>query len=344
MTTIWTLDSSLEGRWSDYVQRHPQATIFHELAWRDMLVRTFPHVPHYLLAEQKGRTVGVLPIVEIRSIFFGVSMVSLPFGVYGGILADDPEVARHLADAGRKVAMASGAKYVELRHLHDPGIDLPSTDLYVTFIADVPATKEECLNRIPRKARAEVRKALARPGLTIDTHSRDVEEFYLLFANNKRSLGSPIFPKSLFWRVLETFGERCFIMRVRYEGETVAAVMSLVHRDWIMPYYSGAADNATELSANNVMYHALMEWACEHGLKKFDFGRSRRETGSYFFKKNQGFEPTPLRYQYLLDESGRLPSMNPDNPKFNLARRLFKKLPLPVAEKLGSFVSKRMPV
>jgi FemAB-related protein (PEP-CTERM system-associated) len=237
-----------------------------------------------------------------------------------------------------------GASYVELRHLHDPGVNLPGSDLYVTFIGDVPATRDECLARLPRKARAEVRKAIANEGLTVDVGSRDIPGFHKLFAANKRRLGSPIFPESLFWRVQEGLGERCFLLRVLWRGECVAAVMSFVHRDTIMPYYSGATDKAQAVSANNLMYFALMEEAGRRGLKRFDFGRSRRDTGSFAFKKNQGFEPTPLHYRYVLGRGGALPSVNPDDPKYNLARFLFRRLPGPLATKLGSFVTKRAPI
>jgi FemAB-related protein (PEP-CTERM system-associated) len=343
MTTIWALDASLETKWRDYVARHPHATLFHELGWRDLLVTAFKHRACYLLAEHQGAVVGVLPLVEVRSVFFGVSMVSVPFGVYGGILAADGGVAARLAEYAGNLARLRGASYVELRHLHDPGLSMPSSDLYVTFFADVPATSEGCLARLPRKARAEVRKALAQPGLTVDTASRDISEFHRLFAENKRKLGSPIFPESLFWRALEVYGDRCFILRVRHEGETVASVLSFIHRDTIMPYYSGATERAQELSANNLLYFALMEEAGRRGLKRFDFGRSRRDTGSYAFKKNQGFEPFPLRYHYVLDNGSKVPAVNPDNPKYNLARQLFRRLPMPLAAKLGSFVSKRSP-
>jgi FemAB-related protein (PEP-CTERM system-associated) len=344
VTTVWTLDATLERRWTEYVVGHRHATTFHELAWRDVLESTFDHRPHYLVAERDKTVVGVLPIVEIDSVFFGRALVSVPFGVYGGILADDLEAARRLADSGRALAVRRGARYVELRHLHETGLDLPTNDLYVTFLADVPTTHDGCLERIPRKARAEVRKALSKPGLTVDVGGRDVDEFHVLFAQNKRDLGSPVFPRALFRSVMEAYGDRCFIMRVRYEGETVAAVMSIVFKDVVMPYYSGASDRARPLSASNLLYYALMEHACDRGLKRFDFGRSRRDTGAFEFKKNQGFEPTPLAYQYLLEPGAAPPALNPDDPKFGLARRIFRGLPMPAAVRLGAFVSARMPV
>jgi FemAB-related protein (PEP-CTERM system-associated) len=344
MTSVWALDATLEPKWRDYVRRHPHATLFHDLVWRDVLLSALKHRPYYVLAEHRGEVRGVLPMFEVRSMFFGVSMVSVPFGVYGGLLADDVLVAARLAEHAQRISALLGADYVELRQLHDPGLPLPGNDSYVTFIGDVPADREECLARIPRKARAEVRKALARTDLSVDTDSKDIAEFHRLFGENKRKLGSPIFPESLFWRVQEGLGDACFMLRVRREGETLAAVLSFIYGDTIMPYYSGATDDAQEHSANNLMYFALMEEASRRGLKKFDFGRSRRDTGSFSFKKNQGFEPVPLFYRYLLNNGASVPAVNPHNPKYSLARELFRRLPQPLAAKLGSFVSKRAPI
>ena len=54
------------------------------------------------------------------------------------------------------------------------------------------------------------------------------------------------------------------------------------------------------------MYWELMRRACERGLKVFDFGRSKRGTGSFDFKKNWGFEATPLVYE--LDQNLKIVS------------------------------------
>jgi hypothetical protein len=111
-----------------------------------------------------------------------------------------------------------------------------------------------------------------------------------------------------------------------------------------MPYYSGASERARSLSASNLLYYALMEHASDRKWRKFDFGRSRRDTGAFEFKRNQGFEPAPLAYQYLLAPGAAPPALNPDNPKFGLARKVFRHLPMPAAMQLGAFVSARMPV
>ena len=342
---ITPLNTHYEDSWTDYVAHHEDATLFHELVWRDVLLDTFSHRPLYTLAFRGSQVVGVLPLMVIRSMFFGTSAVSVPFGVYGGLLADDAEVAAKLIERARQDTKDAGAAYAELRHMKTPaGVDLPQSDLYYTFIKELPETEEECLGLFPRKARAEARKARKNEELSVEIDTMDVGAFHRLFAANKRKLGSPPFPRSLFWHLQEHLGERSSILSINYRGEPVAAVMSFIHRDTYMAYYSGATDEANSLSANNLLYLAAMEDAVRRGLRFFDFGRSRAGTGSFRFKKHQGFEATPLAYHYLLEEGQELPAINASNPRYNLGKKVFRMLPRFAAEKMGSFVAKRMPV
>ncbi len=344
MTSVWTLARDLEGRWDAFVKAHPDSTIFHTLEWRETLSRTFAHESVYLIAERMGDIVGVLPMFIVRSPFFGTSLCSTPFAVYGGILSVDVEASEALVRGAREEAVARKITRIELRHLKPSGLDLPGLDGYATFITEVPDSIPGCLERIPRKARAEVRKALAKPGFSIDTDSRDIESFHRLFAQNKRDLGSLVFPERLFWKTMEVMGEKAIITRVMFDGEPMSVVLSFIWNGMIMPYWSGASPRAERMSANNLLYHAVMEEASRRGLKWFDFGRSRKDTGPYRFKQHQGFDPTPLNYQWVLLDGTEIPRLSPDNPRFRLAREAFRRMPMPIARVLGSIVSSRMPV
>ncbi|MEE9392196.1 MAG: FemAB family XrtA/PEP-CTERM system-associated protein [Planctomycetota bacterium] len=330
--------------WSQYLGKHPQATFFHTLDWDEIIRRTFSHESRFLIAHRDGQISGILPLTRVSSAFFGTSLISVPFGVYGGLLVDDQKSADALLKAAGEVVATEKAKYAELRHLHRPDIDLPRNELYATFIEDVPGDAEGCLARLPRKARAEVRKCLKDELLTAEEEGISLEDFHRLFSLNKRKLGSPLFPSSLFWHIRDVLGaENAPILTVKRDGRVLATVMSFVFQDTIMPYYSGSAPDADRFRGNNFMYFKLMEWASERGLKKFDFGRSRVETGSFSFKKHQGFEPIPLSYDYLLAEGEEIPSLNPSNPKFRMAKRVFRRMPLWMAQKVGSWLVKRAP-
>jgi FemAB-related protein (PEP-CTERM system-associated) len=114
--------------------------------------------------------------------------------------------------------------------------------------------------------------------------------------------------------------------------------MSFYFRDEVLPYYAGDDEAARDLAANDFKYWELMRRACERGLKTFDYGRSKQGTGSYSFKKNWGFEPAPLHYEYRLYKRESIPQNNPNNRKYQWMIRTWRKLPLPVANWLGPFI------
>jgi FemAB-related protein (PEP-CTERM system-associated) len=343
---LHSLTAAREGAWERFVAGHEHATLFHGLKWRDMLVSTFKHQPLYTLAMRSGEVVGVLPLISIRSMFMGRSLISVPFGVYGGVLSTEEQATHALCEEARRLSNESNAHYVELRHLHlPPGMGgLPASDLYHTFIKELPDDPAEIVAGLPRKARAEVRKARRHDDIETRVGQLDIETFHRLFALNKRRLGSPPFPKSLFYRILETLADQTLMLSVHKGERPIAAVMSFVFRDSLMAYYSGAIMEANRVSANNLMYAALMEEAVRRGLRTFDFGRSRSGTGAFDFKKNQGFRPQLLHYQYLLGEGQEIPAHNNSNPKYDVARRVFRLLPRFASERVGSYVSKRLPI
>jgi FemAB-related protein (PEP-CTERM system-associated) len=237
-----------------------------------------------------------------------------------------------------------GVEYVELRDLEQVDPDVPGSDLYVTFRQELPVDPAAVLPAIPKKARAEVRRARDKFEFCCET-SDDLVSFYRLFVANKQRLGSPSLPYRWFRALREEFGSRLVLHIVREPGGApVAAVISFVMNDVLYAYYSGAAHSRHKTGVNNFMYCSIMEWASEQGYRLFDFGRSRRDTGPAAFKKNMGFTATPLYYQYwMLRPDAHIPEFNPSNPKLDLPRRVWSYLPSLLARGLSGPLSKYLP-
>jgi FemAB-related protein (PEP-CTERM system-associated) len=325
------------------VLRSPRGTVFHTGAWRRAVERTFPFESLDLVAEAGGELRGFLPLAYVKNPLKRPFLVSIPFAVYGGVVAEGAEAERALLREAERLARERRAEYVEIRSRDPVDYGLPEKDLYVTFVRDLPATPEECLAMIPRKARAATRQAADRHGLSADLDRGAFDEFFDLYVENKRDLGSPPLPKRFLASLMDAFGEQASVLAVRKDGRAVAAVMTLFFRDTVVPYYSGASAAAEPLHPNNFMYFRLQQEGVKRGYKKFDFGRSRRDTGAFDFKRNQGFDPTPLHYQYVLLGGAKMPDVNPGNPKYALAESVFRRLPRPAARAIGAAVSRYFP-
>ena len=104
----------------------------------------------------------------------------------------------------------------------------------------------------------------------------------------------------------------------------------------------GAPSAARELKANDFMYWELMRHATARGATLFDFGRSKTGTGSYNFKKNWGFEPETLEYQYHLVRSPKVPDLSPLNPKYRAMIATWRRLPLRLTHILGPMLARNL--
>lgn len=333
-----------DARWDSFVRDHPQGSFFHLTGWRRVVEETFHHQPHYLVCERGRSWFGLLPLFFVRSPFIGKQLISVPYAVYGGVLVRDQEFQQPLLDAAAQHGRRLGASYLEMRHLDARPGDRVPYDLYVTFRKDLPASVAEVLPSIPKKARAEVRRARDRFNLTCET-TDDVALFFELFADEKRRLGTPSLPLRWFQNLVEEFGNAIVIHVVKDPaGEPQCAVLSFLWRDTVYAYYSGSATESRGKGVSDFVYCQIMEWAIERGLRRFDFGRSRRDTGAAKFKENMGFVPEPLHYDFLLLRDGaKLPEFHPSNPKLEGPRKLWSKLPRGVASRIGGRLSRYLP-
>ena len=217
----------------------------------------------------------------------------------------------------------------------------PGKGLYVTFRKPILPEEEANLLAIPRKQRAMVRKGI-KNGLVAQIDA-DAGRFFALYADNVHRHGTPALPRRYFDALQREFGADCDILTVADPaGRPLSSVLSFYFRDEALPYYAGDDVAARELAANDFKYWELMRRACAKGLKTFDYGRSKQGTGPFALKKNWGFEPTPLHYEYRLYKRDAVPQNNPANAKFKLMIETWRRLPIGVANWLGPYVVRNL--
>jgi FemAB-related protein (PEP-CTERM system-associated) len=328
--------------WDRYVGLNLGGTFFHLSGWMKVLKETFGYEPCYLYAESDGQICGILPLFYVNNILSGKALVSLPFGVYGGVCADDDYIGDCLIEEAMKLTRQMGAKYLELRHLDKPRKDLPVKELYSTFIKELPLKVEDCLQELPRKTRAAARKSISF-SLRAEYGACYLKDFYNVYAVSMRNLGSPVFSYFYLENLLKEFKGNVIVTRIRYKNRTIAGVFSFRYKDTLIPYYGGALSSASKYQPNNFMYLKLMEYGVEQGMRYFDFGRSKKGTGSYHFKELHGFIPQLLYYQYYLNAVDKIPDISPKNPKLALAIKVWQKMPVWMTKIVGPVVSRLTP-
>ena len=334
-------DRSAVARWDDFVHTAPDATFFHRSGWQRLIREIFGHRTYYLYTRFGNTVTGVLPLAHVDSLMFGNALVSLPFAVYGGVAAVDAAAAGALEAEALAIAARLGVGHLEMRNVGARHPDWPRQDLYVTFRKEMLADAEQNLLAIPRKQRAMVRKGI-KNGLAAE-FERTADSFFALYADNVHRHGTPAMPRRYFDALLETFGSDSDVLTVRSpEGRPLSSVLTFYFRDEVLPYYAGDDEDARDLAANDFKYWELMRSTCGRGSRVFDYGRSKRDTGSFSFKKHWGFEPTPLHYEYRLFGRDSVPQNNPSNAKFRLFIEAWRRMPQSWANGIGPHIVRNL--
>ncbi len=329
--------------WNAYVERHDQATAYHNAAWKGVIERTFGHATRYLLARVDNQTVGALPLVVFKSRLFGRFVVSIPFVNYGGMLASSSEAADALLESAIEIARNEKASYLELRHRRQLFPELPSKRHKVAMILSLERTSDEQWRALDRKVRNQVRKAekcdlrSTRGGVEL------LPQFYAVFARNMRDLGTPVYSIDFFREVLTTFPNSSSIFCVSLGDLPIAASLVLWHQDVLEVPWASSIRDYNSRCPNVLLYWQMVQFGIEKGFTRFDLGRSTPHEGTYDFKRQWGAEPHPLVWEYWTEHRGNLPDLSPRNPRYKRVIQIWQRLPLALTRAIGPHIVRSIP-
>ena len=341
---IELLDNENCKAWDAFVDQTRGASIYHLSSWVTLIKNQFGHQSYHLLHRDKsGNVDGVLPLVRLRSRLFGDYMVSMPYFNYGGVVAGSIEIKDALYVAAISVADQVGVSHLELRQTEESEkIQHCRTDK-VVMLLDLPADPDDLWSDIGSKRRSQIKRPLRENVEVLHGQIDLLDQFYAVFSRNMRDLGTPVYPKSFFRAILESFTESSYITIVQHQNKPVAAAFLLGWKSGIEIPWASSLREANPLGVNMLLYWEVIKRSIELGYKVFDFGRSTMNAGTYRFKKQWGSQPKQLYWYYWLKEGESMPELTPSSPKYKLAIATWKKLPVPVANLLGPYLVKNLP-
>ena len=329
--------------WDEYVLRHPASRGPHLGGWKNVIEKTFGHKCYYFAAREGNAWRGVLPLTHMKSRIFGSFLISVPYLNYGGILAED-EAARtalfeHACALGKKL----NVRHLELRHLTPQLPDVPTKQHKVAMVLALPDNAEALLNGFKAKLRSQIRKP-QKEGLVARVGQHDeLNNFYNVFAENMRDLGTPVYAQKFFTHILAEFPQQAHLCTVYREQEAAASGLVFGFRDTLEIPWASALRKYNALAPNMLLYWSVLEFAVKSGYRYFDFGRCSPNEGTYKFKEQWGAQPSPLYWQYWLANGHALPDISPHNPKYQRAIELWQKMPLGLTRLLGPPIVKNIP-
>lgn len=322
--------------WDDYVLGHPEGTAYQLFAWQETVKRAYHLRGEYLLAEKDHALCGILPLIDFKVPFARRSFISLPYCDAGGVLADNVASCTALLASARSLAERRGADLHlrAIRALPDAGIN--QTDK-VRMLLDLPDNVEQLMASFSAKVRSQVKKPV-RDGLTVKLGTHElIGDFYQVFSENMRDLGSPVHSRQWFEAIVSTYADRAHLAVVYTpHGKPAAAGVVLIHPATMSVPWASTLRSYNRLNANMLLYWSFLTLAIDKGCHCFDFGRSTPGEGTYRFKQQWGARSAELFWQSPLCSRSRLTRQDGSKSTLRaLAEHLWRRMPLALCNSLG---------
>jgi FemAB-related protein (PEP-CTERM system-associated) len=327
-----------------FVDANAMSSIYHDYRWIPVIEKSFGHECFYLVSEDSdGHITGTLPLVHLDSLFFGNFLVSMPYFNYGGVCADSLPDRDLLIEEAIRTAKGLGASHIEFRQERPLGNGFPAKTYKVSMRLELPASGKDLWASFPSKLKSQIRKP-QKEGMTARiARYEELDNFYRIFSINMRDLGTPVYPKHFFRNILDQFPGNSWICTVSAGTTAVASGFLLGFKGNMEIPWASSIREYNRLGPNMLLYWSCLEFACNRGIRVFDFGRSTVGEGTYRFKEQWGAVPHPMFWHYWMAKEEPMPEINPRNPKYRFAIGMWKKLPVPITRIIGPTIVRNIP-
>ena len=343
MNEIVSCTASAAAEWDQYLLQHPGGNFYQRYGWKNINRKNFGHECFFQAAKQQGKIVGLMPMVHIKSHLFGNILSSMPFVNFGGLCSDSDAVTESLLDDARRLTAQCNADYLEIRSAEHYDQALPAATHKISMTIDLDADPDTLWNAFKSKHRTNIRRVYKNNVRVAQGRHELLDTFYSLISKSWKGLGTPIYRKSYFADILDTFPDETRIF-IAYQDDTpVATAFNAYYKGIVEGMWAGALPEQRSTQANYVLYWEMIRDACEKGFRHYHLGRSTADSGAEAFKKKWNAYGRQLYWQYILHRQQDIPQLNVNNPKFDLAIRLWKKLPLPVTTTIGPLLARSIP-
>ena len=347
-----SVEETAGADWDPFVMQITGASLYHLSGWTELAREVFGHRTLFVKAlDASGSLVGVLPVIQQKSRLLGNFATSVAFFNYGGALTADPELARQMMTRAAEIAQTLGCRYLEFRDSQPRLGDWSLRKDKITLQLELPESFESLSKRLGAKLRSQVKRA-EREGVRCRTGTKAlVDDFYSVFAENMRDLGTPVYPKRFFEAILERFEPYCQLVVIDWHGEPSAAAFLTFWQGRAEVPWASCRARAKPLGLNMKLYWELLSLSVGRGCRLFDFGRSTVDSGTYRFKRQWGAQPVPL-YWYRWERQGSGHEASEGERKgeaegkgkvMQLATAIWQRLPLPIANTIGPLISGALP-
>lgn len=329
--------------WDEFVMSNPRSIAWQSYGWSDVLNRHYKGIEFYPLAVFDGsRLCGILPLYHMKGVTGKSELMSVPYAVAGGILADDPAVQKLLIDKAAQLSLRHGSCRITLKQykIKIEG-DLRVDDNYYNRELALTRDIDEVWRGISEQNREKITDA-RKLGAVLEYPSTDSRTFHRFLLGHHHRRGVPCAGKPWIDDLLAFQMYSIALLKVR--GRIVAATMVKEFKDTISFPYTSLARNDSEAALPAYdLYWKLIEHFAARGKAIFHSGRIPTSDATEPHRLGWGGTKYPYFYQYHPNAAGKTEFSTRRGAKRDLFEKGWKRLPLSVAGLLGPRVVKYFP-
>ena len=341
MYSLVVYKKEFKNQWENFVKQH--GTVFHSIAWKEILEETFGFKTHYVMAfDEDGQVKSVMPLVIGRNLALKKVGMALPFVNYLDICAEDDKARDFILEQMYPMLSTIGLDFIELRFKDSPmeQINCTMQDDNYTFILPLEGGEEKVMELSSSNNRNHTRKTYKNEWFKSSFDWNRADAFYEVYAHTMKRLGSPCPSITLFYKLKEKLGDNITLLTViDSDTDKVIGGMTLfTWRDTVYYQWGGAIEEYNKKYVNNFMYWEAVKYSIDNGYKFLDLGRSPVDSGTYKFKGHFGAEGQKLTYCRISKDSQKIKQIEKNDVKW--AIELWKKLPKVLTDKAGEILIK----
>jgi lipid II:glycine glycyltransferase (peptidoglycan interpeptide bridge formation enzyme) len=346
---VFTLNPLTDPRWSEFIDSHPHASIFHSTRWLNALYLTYGYEPIVVSTSgPKDSLVDGIVLCKISSWISGSRFVSLPFSDHCHPLVEDPDHFEEIIRFLESQVKNGRCKYLEIRPFRELSqgacdrAQMQVNQAYCIHLLDLSPTLTELYRNFHKNCvQRKIAKA-EREGFCYEEGQSEelLSKFYKLLLSTRRRHRLPPQSRAWFRNLAESLGDQLKIRVVSKNAYPVASIITCHFKDTVVYKYGCSDARYHSLGATFLLMWRAIQDAKASRARYFDFGRSEEaNVGLVAFKDHWGATKFPLPYY-------RYPTIQAveenSNWKLRLMQRTCAHLPDPLLELLGGLLYKHV--
>ena len=336
------VDESFRDKWNLYLRNQPYSIAWHSWDWHHVVIKQFPHQFFPLAALRADSIIGVFPLYRLDYGKHRNALISVPFAVAGGIVADTPEIENLLLKESINLSKTIGTeKIVMKQYKRRIEGDLRTDDTYFNRELSLKAGPDTLWNNLNDKNRELIRLA-QKDNLTLQFPCNDLALFYKLVFRHHHRMGIPCVSKKY---VSDLVDSKMYSTAVIYSNsKPLAATMVKEYKKSIsFPFSAQYYDNDQCKRALYKLYWDLIKNYCDKGFEIFHSGRMPANEDVPEYRLGWGGEQHNYYYQYYPNTTLATESSKKRGWKRTLFTNAWKSLPGFIANSVSPFVIKNFP-